>query len=258
MTITPATALGAIPAGLRQELLNEFEKITRNYRETRWEAAELDGGRLCEVIYTIIAGHLNGDTYPARASKPDRFDDACRKLAHAPKASYSKSARLTIPRVLISLYDLRNQRGVGHVGGDVSANHMDATYVLYTAKWLMAELVRLFHQVTVAEATAVVDTLVDRTVPILWKVGDATRVLNTSLSLADKTLLLLYHQPQGVSEADLVRDLEQKRPADYRARILKSLHERKLVEYDATSKYAQLSPTGIREVEERLLGNSTK
>ncbi|MGH8420993.1 MAG: hypothetical protein ACRER3_01380 [Pseudomonas fluorescens] len=253
MSIIPAAALGTIPTGLRQELLGEFAKITRNFCEARWEAAELDGGCLCEVIYTIIAGHLDGNNYPSKASKPNNFDEACRRLANAPKGTYSDSARLTIPRVLIGLYDLRNRRGVGHVGGDVSANHMDATYVLHAAKWLMAELVRLFHQVTVADATAVVDALVDRTVPTLWKVGDVTRVLNTSLSLADKTLLLLYHEPQGMSEAKLVRDLEQKRPADYRTRVLKSLHSRTLIEYNLTSKYAEISPTGIQEVEAGLL-----
>lgn len=182
MTLTPATVLGLLPAGLRQELLDEYAKITRNYREHRWEAAELDGGRLCEVAYTILDGHLQGDQFAAHATKPNRFEDACRALGQTARTAGSDSARLTIPRVLVGLYDLRNRRGVGHVGGDVNANHMDATYVLHAAQWIMAELVRLFHNVTVTEATAVVDALVDRTVPVLWQVGDVTRVLNPSLT----------------------------------------------------------------------------
>jgi len=39
---------------MRSELLADFAKITRNYRERRWETAELDGGRLCEVVCTIL------------------------------------------------------------------------------------------------------------------------------------------------------------------------------------------------------------
>lgn len=46
----------------------------------------------------------------------------------------SESARLTIPRLLVALYDVRNRRGVGHVSGDVSANHMDAELVLAMSK----------------------------------------------------------------------------------------------------------------------------
>jgi hypothetical protein len=45
--VTPLAteALGSLSQGLRTELLQEFGKITRNYRENRWEAAELNGGR---------------------------------------------------------------------------------------------------------------------------------------------------------------------------------------------------------------------
>ncbi|MBB3083292.1 hypothetical protein [Geodermatophilus sabuli] len=47
--------------------------------------------------------------------------------------------------MMIGLYDIRNNRGVGHAGADVDPNHMDATVVLYQSKWLVAELVRLLH-----------------------------------------------------------------------------------------------------------------
>jgi hypothetical protein len=252
VTLTPAAALGGLPSGLRQELLNEYAKITRNFRERRWEAAELDGGRLCEIVYTILDGHLQGNQFAAQASKPAKFDDACKKLEQTPKTAGSDSARITVPRVLVGLYNLRNRRGVGHVGGDVSANHMDATYVLHTAQWIMAELVRIFHNVTIDEATAVVDSLVDRTVAVLWSVGDVTRILDPSISLSDGTLLLLYSRIQGVNEADLVRSLEQNKISNYR-RVLTRLHSQRLIEYNSTSRIATILPTGIKDVEERLL-----
>src|SRR5581483_6944196 len=131
--LDPKTALGHLPQGLRDELVEEFSKITRNYRENRWEAAELDGGRFCEIVYCILAGYLQGGNYPLKASKPANFEGACQNLRNAP-ATYPTSVRLTIPRVLIGLYDIRNRRGVGHVGGDVNANHMDATFVLHAAQ----------------------------------------------------------------------------------------------------------------------------
>jgi hypothetical protein len=256
LALDPAKALGNLPASLRKELVDEFAKITRNYRENRWEAAELDGGRLCEIVYSILAGHLDGDNYPTSASKPARFDAACKKLEEADKSKYTDSARITIPRVLVGLYDMRNRRGVGHVGGDVSANHMDAEYVRHTAQWLMAELVRLFHALDVSEAAKVVDALVDRTVPVIWEVGAVRRVLDESLSLADSTLLLLYSSIDGETDRQLASNLEQDRLANYR-RVLDRLHSGRLVEFDRSSGLVKISPKGSKYVEESVLPKVT-
>lgn len=255
MTLDPSKALGHLGGGLRKELVAEFAKITRNYREGRWEAAELNGGRLCEIVYTILKAHLDGVPYPDKATKPQRFDQACKALESADKTRYSDSARITIPRVLVGLYNLRNRRGVGHVGGEVSANHMDATLVLHISQWVMAELVRLFHDLDVTDATAVVDGLVDRSVPVLWQVGDVTRVLQPGLSLEDQTLLLLYAEYQGQIDKQLAKDLEQDRPGNYR-RVLDRLHKKRHIEYDAANGWATISPLGVIEVEARLLTNA--
>lgn len=252
MSLDPATALGHLPKTLRDELVEEFGKITRNYRERRWEATELDGGRFSEIVYTILAGHLDGDNYPAKASKPQSFKRACEQLEH--KTAYPKSARLTIPRVLVALYDIRNQRGVGHVGGDVNANHMDATFVLHTAQWVMAELVRLFHNTDIQTATKVVDALVDRTIPLLWEVGGVTRVLDPDVSLADGTLLLLHASIQGLTDKWLAESLEQDRMANYK-RVLKRLHQKRLIEYHQATGLVVISPPGIHDVETRILQN---
>lgn len=251
-TLDPAKALGHLPAGLRAELMAEYDKIVRNYRERRWEAAELDGGRFCEVAYSVIAGHVAGDNYPTSASKPSNFKLSCERLEQADRNTYSESVRLTIPRVLVGLYDVRNRRGVGHVGGDVDANHMDAEFVIHCAQWVMAEFVRHFHDTTIAEATQVVDALVDRTLPLIWKVGDVTRLLDTELSLADSTLLLLYSASGAITDKSLAESLEQDRLANYK-RVLKRLHAQRHVEYREQDGLVTLSPRGAKHVEERVL-----
>ncbi|MFF4163748.1 hypothetical protein [Streptomyces sp. NPDC001741] len=251
MKVDPASALGNLPGSLRSELLGEFDKITRNYREGRWEASELNGGRFCEIVYSIIAGHLAGDNFPDKAKKPSRFKDACEKLSNAP-TMYSDSARLTIPRVLVPLYDVRNRRGVGHVGGEVDANHMDATFVLHTAQWVMAEMVRIFHKADIVTAGEVVKNLTDRTVPTIWKVGDVVRILAPSITLADGTLLLLYAELGPQSDRALAKNLEQGAMGNYR-RVLDRLHKERLVEYDRSTGFVHISPLGEKRVEERLL-----
>lgn len=248
---TLASALGAIPPTLRQELLRAFHQIVKNFRERRWEPAELNGGKLSEVVYSILKGYANG-SYPAHASKPKNMVLACQSL-ETEAATAPRSIRIQIPRMLIALYEIRNNRNVGHVGGDVEPNHMDAVCVLQMAKWIMAELVRVLHDVGIDEASEIVEGLVERDTPLIWEVGGRKRVLNHHLTMRDKTLLLLHATTPPVAESELVRWVEHSNASVYRRDILRKLHRERLVEYDAVTQTVQISPTGIADVEDRIL-----
>src|SRR6266704_6306061 len=100
--IPPLQTLIALPAGLRQPLVDSYSEIARNFAERRWEPAELNGGKFCEVVYTVIEGSISG-TYAAVPSKPPRLVDACRALEGTPSAATrvgDRSLRLLIPRML--------------------------------------------------------------------------------------------------------------------------------------------------------------
>lgn len=255
MTLNAQQALGNLPQGLRDELLDAYGEIVRNYREGRWKASELDAGWFCEIVYSILVGHLDGDKFPSRASKPRSFEKSCKALESSP-TTYSDSARLTIPRVLVGLYDVRNRRGVGHVGGDVDANHMDATFLLHSCQWVMAELVRIFHTTDVGTATAVVEALVERTIPIIWRVGGVQRLLAAPPTDRDSVLLLLYGTAIGLTDHALAESLE-KRVDNLRTRVLAPLHKERSIEFKNYGDVAVISPKGIKHVEENLL-NSVK
>lgn len=152
--------LSGVPTSLRDELISAYERILTNYAERRWEPSELNGGKLCEVVYSILQGHTAG-SFPTKAKKPSNMVKACHDLEQAP-STFPRSVRIQIPRMLIALYEIRNNRGVGHVGADVDPNHMDALCVLQMSKWVFAELVRIFHGTTTEEAEATVDVIVER------------------------------------------------------------------------------------------------
>ena len=248
----PSQSLAQLPAALRGELLTAFNEVIDNFRRGRWEPAALNGGKLCEVVYTICAGFLDGGTYPDRAKKPRNMVDACRALELKPQASGPHSMRVLIPRLIVALYDVRNNRSIGHVGGDVDPNHMDATLVVAIAKWVVAELIRVFHDLDVAQATGLVDALTVREVPAVWQVADVRRTLDASLSTRDQVLLHLYAHAEPVSVDDLLRWTEYGNPSRFRNVVLKSLHSQRLVEYDRKSGVVHLSPTGSRDVETHL------
>jgi len=241
----PADALRGLPAGLRQDLLGAFDEIVTNYRERRWEPSELNGGKLCEAAFTVVDGYLDGGQYAARATKPPRFNEACLGLERKyPKTSTNHSARITIPRLLLGLYDVRNNRGVGHAGGDVDPNQMDATLLLYGAKWVLAEIVRLIHEVTTEEATLLVDALVQREVAWVWSSADLKRVLKGGLTWKQQTLALLLSEVGPVSVEDLVRWLEHPQIRDYR-KVLRQLHAARHIEYDEATHSVRLLPPGV-------------
>lgn len=253
-TGSPLSAVfDALPATLRDELLGAFNQIVKNFRERRWEPSELNGGKICEVIYSILRGHVDG-RYPTRGKKPSNMVDACKKLeTDTSDKTTPRSIRIQIPRMLVALYEIRNNRNVGHVGGDVDPNHMDAMCVLQMSKWVMAELVRVLHNVDTDTATKVVDGLVARETPLIWEVNGKRRVLNTSLSMREKSLVLLHGDGGSVTEHDLVSWIEHSNASVYRRDVLREMHKNKLVEYDQRSGTVQISPKGIEYVEETLL-----
>jgi hypothetical protein len=161
----------------------------------------------------------------------------------------SRSARILIPRMMMGLYDIRNNRGVGHAGADVDPNHMDATAVLYTSKWLMAELVRLVHTLTPEEATAIVDGLIEREVAWVWTHGDKKRVLRKGLTWKQQTLVLLLTEAGEVAEADVFRWLEHPRLANFRQQVLNPLHAERHIEYDKERRTVRLLPPGVTAAE---------
>ena len=246
-TLNRAAVLGAVPPGLRDPLVEEFNKILGNFMERRWEPTELNGGKLCEIVYSILSGHVDG-SFPASPSKPRNMHDACKRLE---QASAPRSIRIQIPRMLIALYEIRNNRGVGHVGGDVDPNQQDGTVVVAMSQWIMAELVRVFHKVDLVTAAAAVEKLVQRTIPLIWEVNGSLRVLNPSLSARDKSLVVLY-SASGMTACTLAAAIKYKNLSRFRNRVIGKAHAEKLLNFNPQTDEVVLSPLGVRYVETEI------
>lgn len=240
MSTSLVKVFGALPSGLRDPLIDEYRHIVQSYMEGRWSPAELSGGRFCEIVYTILDGHSRS-IYAAVPTKPRDFVSACRSLennSHVPR-----SFQILLPRILPPLYEVRNNRGVGHVGGDVDPNHMDATAVLGITSWIMAELIRVYHGVGVGEAQKIVDSIVERRIPVVWSDGDMKRVLDPKLPLKSQILLLLASSPRTAPIPDLLRWTGYG-DKGYFVRLLRRLHKERLIELAEDDAFAQILPPG--------------
>jgi hypothetical protein len=242
--VNPAKALGAIPTGLRTPLLAEYCDIVRNYQEGRWSPSELSAGKFCEIVFSILDGLATGK-YASAPSKPKDFVSACRKLEAS--ASVPRSFQILIPRMLPALYEVRNNRGVGHAGGDVDPNHMDATVVLSMCNWVTAELVRVFHGLSADEARALVDNLVERRVPLVWHGSEMKRVLDHRMPLKQQLLLLIASSPGKVKVDDLFSwSGYGKRP--YFLRLVRKMHGERMLELASDEATVEILPPGSVEV----------
>lgn len=151
---------------------------------------------------------------------------------------------------------MRNNRNVGHVGGDVDPSHMDSEFAVAASRWMVSDLVRAYHNATTEEAGQIVEALIQREIPLIWESNGVKRVLSPELPAAEKVVILLYATPGPVPEDTLRKWVEYKHAARFRNDILRALHKGKKIEYDGAAKTALLLPPGIRHVEEKHLNGS--
>ena len=221
-------------------------------RSGKWETVGLKAGKICEIVYSILQGHVSG-AFPKKPAKPKNMVDACNALTKADQNAFSRSVRLQIPRVICAVYELRNNRDIGHVGGDVDPNTMDGQLFLRNIKWLISEIVRLFHQVGAEEANAIIESITARSNPVIWESGQKIRVLDAGMVAKDKVLLILYHSAQAMPEAQIRENVEYANPTNFRKLVLTPLHRKKLIEFDRKSGNAEILPPGVDRVETVLL-----
>lgn len=247
---------GALPTELVERLEKHYYEIKQNFACSRFEPAELNGGKFCEIVLRILEWHANNGKYTPLGEPIKDFGTATRRFES--NTGVDDSVRFHIPQIMNALYPIRSKRGVAHHSGEINPNLMDAAFVVSSADWIMAELVRLFHKVSVDEARSIVESLITKQVPLIWQIGNYHRVISPpdrKLDAREKVLLLLYNtHPKPVTVTDLLTwtEYDPRNKSRFRNTILKGLHKEDLAHFDQTSDEVHLSPLGISYVEANL------
>ncbi len=215
---------GKYHANVVDALISAYKEIENNYTLGKWKASELDAGHFVEAARRMLEFELFGQATPIGSNLPN-FNEVV--LKGYQQAQGDESLRILIPRLLWSIYGIRNKRGVGHLG-TISPNKMDCSLILSNVKWVLAEFVRLASGLTSSETQTLIDEIVQRELGLLWKHGDTVRVLNSKLTAREKILLLLYDKsPQKLT--DLRTAIEYANTYDFK-RIAKKLHSSRHIE----------------------------
>ncbi|TIT01462.1 hypothetical protein [Mesorhizobium sp.] len=240
-------ALKVLPDGLKDPLIAEFEQALDEYRAGDWESVGVKAGKFCEIAYCICAGHVAGK-FPYTPHKPENFPQKCLLLEEHNKTK-GRGMCVQIPRILIALYELRNNRAIGHVSSEVSPNHMDAEFFVRGMKWVMAEFVRQLSELPLDVSHALIEAVTARTFQIVWSSGDARRILEPAKSASHKTLILLYAEAKPVKAAALRGWVEYANLTLFKSRVLDELHSKAFIHFDRAKDTAEILPPGQAFVE---------
>jgi len=246
-------ALAGVATDFRPRLIDAYLDLKRQFRENRHDAAGLAAGKLCEIVLRLLQSAVLGSFTPF-GKKIDNFADDCRTLIAKNSSTVPESLRVIVPRALVFLYTMRNKRGIGHIGGDVDANAIDLATMVRTADWIVCELIRAFHGMSLEDAQDVVDGLAQREIPDVWEVAGKRRVLRDGLTKPEQAILLLYTDPtRAIPVEDLFSWVEYSSFSMFRTRVLLPLHSDRLIEFDEQLGMVHLSPKGATHVETKLL-----
>lgn len=130
---------------------------------------------------------------------------------------------------------------------------MDGTLVVAVCDWVMAELIRLYHECAADEAQSIVDRLVKRSLPIVYD-RDGVKTLLRQMPYDEATLLFLHYEGEkDVPVGDLCKWVEHPNVTIFRTGILQKLHTEKKLYLDEKSRLCRILPPGLQYVEESIL-----
>lgn len=253
MSSTSRTGIRAgLVAGLDptlvDELLDAYEEAKSNYYLGGLRLSAVEGGRFCEAAFRLLQQRAFGKFDPL--GRQLNADAVTKSLANLPGGSQPDSLRLHIPRALRVVYDVRNNRDAAHLTDGIDPNLQDATLIVGVLDWVLAEFVRLDHNVTADEARRIVDDLVTRQAPVVQDFDGFLKVLRADLTASPRCLVLLYQRgTKGATYEELSAWVKPKMRRNLRRALDALVHDKAWV-HESADHYT-ITRTGQQEVEAR-------
>lgn len=235
---------------LVEKLLDSYCESKSNFYTGKLRIHEVEGGRFCEAAFRILQ-EVTTQTFTPLGT-PLNTDKIIDDLRQVPKALAPDSIRLHIPRSLRVVYDIRNTRDAAHLADGISPNLQDATFVVTTLDWVLAEFIRLYHTTTANEAQKIIDCLVQKKAPAIQDFDGVFKVLNPRLSASLHCLALLYARGTiGATFEELYKWVPPKMRSNLRRTLHQLTHDKLFIHAKQDSSYI-ITRTGEIEAEKFL------
>lgn len=221
-----------LPASLAADLVFQFVQIRQDVAsQTLGRSAP---GKFVESIVQALQ-HLDRGSHDKQPS----VDDYLKNL-ESHTTGLSDGLRICAARVARAMYTLRNKRNILHKG-EVDPNDFDLRFLLSSAQWIMAELVREFSGTTMQQAGTLVDQIQAPVGALVEDLG-SKRMVHGNLTAKDEILVLLHsHYPGAVQLSEIVTSLDR-RNSEAVKKAVRELWVAKLIEGSATTDYRLTAP----------------
>jgi hypothetical protein len=239
-----------IQSNIVAELLDAHEEAKRNYYLGGLRLSAVEGGRFCEAAF-IVLEELAGRR-PTPLGKTLDTDRLIIALANLIPSAAPDAVRIHIPRSLRVVYDVRNKRDAAHLADGIDPNTQDATLVVSVLDWVLAEFIRLVHNISPNEATQIVVSIVTRKAPMVQEFDGFLKVLNPTLGASDFVLVLLYHRGKaGATFNELKLWVRRRMQANLKRTLGYLVESKDFVHFNGTGYI--ITRLGEQSVEQRKL-----
>lgn len=182
--------LKGIPQNLEDCLFQELANIRRKFFLGEDGDSELNGGRMAECIIRIFQFLLGEPVMPmgthVNKSTRDRIISRVKS-----NSSIDKHIRTKVTELISLLLSFRNDRDSAHLGG-FNANNIDSVFILYTANWITAELIRVYGGIGMKEAQKIIDKLAVPNYPAFLEIEGESFLCKDNLNKKEQVLAFLF------------------------------------------------------------------
>lgn len=235
---------------LAKNLIDFYKKLKETQFLGKFEECQINCGKFVEIMIRILE-FLNGGQYTA-LNKLVKLDNKLVNQLESNTKLYD-SMRFHIPKILKTIYDIRNKRGVAHVG-EINPNIMDSTYVVTACDWILAECVRIYYADDLKTVKNIIKSIIETKIPIIEEFGEDLLVLEpnpTSLSVSSKILLILYHKHPDRMSIQNIKKWIKTRSKSHIMTALKQLEEKTNIFRRGNEIY--ITKRGIMYIENKIL-----
>lgn len=200
-SLAGALVANGVDSKLADQLIEEAVALEDTFIRRRWKYSELDGGRFAEVAARIIYAADSGNL-----SRSKGVDD-CLRYVDNQQVSHrfpEAQAAIHLSKVLRAIYKLRSQRGAVHVSPTYTANELDSRLIVECARWVLAEILRIFAKASRDEIASVIANLARFPQPLIRMYDGEPLLQNISFTAEEEVLAHLLFAEAGMTQVELV------------------------------------------------------
>jgi len=182
-----------IDGSLGRQLVESYSEMQRRFLLQDWKPTELDGGQFCESIarafYQLDSGHITNSQLPGEIISKLLDKSSPHRLDVKDRSHFSKTLSL--------VYKFRSDRGAIHISPRYSANHLDATLLIYGVKWLLSDFLRISMQEKPEKIAELIEAIIEIETPLIHTADGIPLVLDYKVRPLEEVLVQLFFAKDG-------------------------------------------------------------